>query len=126
MLRYHLKYERGSQPNDVTKRHAAAMCGISFRQYMRYENGQANIPESNYRLMQIMGAGQLEPINRRWAGWILKKDLISPENVTYTPGEIKSLPYLYALIAELREQLNRPQQHDFNLDKGRLHALFST
>ena len=44
--------------------------------------------------------------NDGFKGWVIKGDqLISPENVIYSSGEIRSIQYLYAIIADLKLQL---------------------
>ena len=48
--------------------------------------------------------------NDGFKGWIIKGDqLISPENIIYTSGEIRSIQYLYAIIAELKKQLREKE-----------------
>lgn len=88
---------------------AAALCGVSPRTWRRYENGQTPIPVGLARLLSICAAGTLPGAGRGWDGWrIFRGELLSPERVAFTPGEIRSLPYLHALVRELRGQLMKP------------------
>lgn len=55
----------------------------------------------------------MELNNEGFEGWhIINGFLVSPENIEYSAGEIRSIQYLYALIAELKTQLRKiPVQH---------------
>lgn len=52
----------------------------------------------------------LDEVHDAWAGWIINTrdgELVSPEGVCVTMGQIRALPYLYAQIRALRELQRR-------------------
>ncbi len=83
---------------------AAELAGIHKRTYQRQERGEVRPSLSIYRLF-LSRAGFLP--DRAFEGWrITKGQIWTPENVGATAGEIAALPYTYALIDELRRQLD--------------------
>lgn len=57
-------------------------------------------------LIQLCVEGRLGAIARQWDGWSLRgKHLVSPEGWEFTPGEIRSIPFMYAQIAALRHRV---------------------
>lgn len=49
------------------------------------------LPPIARRLMEILLAGDLKHLSNQWHGWnILRGILISPENETFTPGEVRA------------------------------------
>lgn len=84
----------------LSQSQAASLCGVSVRQVKRWEKGQARVPLSALRLVQLLGAGDLGQLSKAWAGWFLKRgQLVSPESVCFNPGEVRALPLLYASLA---------------------------
>lgn len=50
-----------------------------------------------------------------WGNWTVTDcGLYTPENVEFTPGEIRSIPYLKALVAEYQtiERIRRQRQNN--------------
>ena len=81
---------------------AAAVCGIHRTTFLRQMRGQSPVNVTCYRLLTVLGGWLPEPF-RDWR--ITKGALWSPEDIAFEPGEIRSLPYLHALIAEYRRLL---------------------
>ncbi len=80
-----------------------AMVGVSRRTWARWRRGQARIPHAVLALIRILVHGELPQGGKNWEGWrFYKGNLISPEGHGYAPGNIRALPYLHALIAELQ------------------------
>lgn len=51
-------------------------------------------------------AGDLGAIHPAWAGWnIIRDELVSPENATFTPGDVRASGYLSALVDAQRRQM---------------------
>jgi transcriptional regulator with XRE-family HTH domain len=87
-----------------TQDQAAQICAVDRSTYRRWERGAARIPAAAFRLLHFHANGF--PIgDRAWSGWRFHRGrLYSPENVGFDPGEIRALPYLYALVAELTRE----------------------
>lgn len=82
--------------------------GIDRRTLARWESGRHRIPRMALIALAVGAAGELDAIadtHGAWAGWrIIRDQLVSPENVVFTPGDLRALPYLWALLAEFRRQ----------------------
>ena len=84
---------------------AADLVGVSKRTYRRWELGKAPIRLAAFRLIKLAASGYLP--DPAWQDWrFYQGALYSPERVKFMPGEIRALPYLHALIAELRSVQN--------------------
>lgn len=71
--------------------------------FWRWCVGKARPPRSAVVLAHILVNGDLPQGGAAWDGWGFKDGLLySPEGVGFAPGEIRALPYLYALKAELQ------------------------
>lgn len=84
---------------------AAQFCGLHRTSYARQESGQSRVSAACYRLLAMMG-GWLP--GTAFEGWHIDRDfdkLWSPEDVYFTPGEIRSIPYLYATIRDYEIEL---------------------
>lgn len=65
-------------------------------------------------LISLCVHGELEPISRTWSGWILRgKHLVSPEGWEFTPGEIRSIPFMHAQVAAYQARQRWIQQADW-------------
>lgn len=86
----------------LTQDEAAKLCGLHRTSYQRQERGESRVNVAAFRLL-LMRAGWLpDPFD----GWSIGQGALwSPEDVRYEPGEIRALPYLHALIAELKRKL---------------------
>lgn len=52
---------------------------------------QRKLPPIARRLMEILCDGELKHLSNQWDGWnILRGVLISPENDSYTPGQVRA------------------------------------
>ena len=83
------------------------MCGIHTRTIKRWEQA-GRCPVWFEVVCRSMG-GELAALrggSMKWDGWRLHGgDLVSPEGVTYSPYEINSIPWLWAMVADLRREL---------------------
>ena len=87
----------------LTAIQAAELCGVTLRTWQRWECS-TNPPKAVRELIRLH-AGYL-PL---WSGWQVRCGLLwSPEGVCFAEGELRALPFRYALLAELEKQLYRP------------------
>jgi transcriptional regulator with XRE-family HTH domain len=91
----------------LTPAQAADLCGIHRTTYERQENGKSRVNVTVYRLI-LTRAGWLPAPLEGWS--IGQNKLWTPEGVALDPGEIKALPYYYAMIAELKRRLARYEE----------------
>lgn len=95
----------------LNRNEAAQACGLHRTNYTRQEKGQSRVNLACYRLLLIMGGRLPAPFN----GWSINHSALwSPEGVSYSPGEIRALPYLHALIAEQYSELEYPRRHRYD------------
>ncbi|MCU7841815.1 MAG: hypothetical protein KZQ94_20875 [Candidatus Thiodiazotropha sp. (ex Troendleina suluensis)] len=90
----------------LTQSQASDLCGLHRTSYTRQESGQSKVNCACYRLIAMVG-GWL--IGKDFEGWHIDRQgdkLWSPEDVSFTPGEIRAIPYLYAIIADYERQLD--------------------
>ena len=83
---------------------AARFCGVSPHTYRRWRSDRRP-PLCAVRLLAIR-AGYLPWPD--WHGWEMSGGLLFPPGMTrggIAPGEVLALPYLHALIAEQRREL---------------------
>lgn len=91
----------------LTPEQAADLCGIHRTTYARMENGSSRVNVACFRLI-LMHAGWLPG---EFEGWSISRgQLWSPEDVSYSPGEIRAIPYLYAIIADYERELGIPNR----------------
>jgi Phage protein len=51
-------------------------------------------------LIQLCIEGELGAIARHWDGWSIRgKHLVSPEGWEFTPGEVRSIPFMHSQVA---------------------------
>lgn len=82
---------------------AADLAGVTRRTYQRQEHGHSRIHPAIYRLFMARCGFMPDPA---WRGWFIGQGKIwTPENWGIEPGELRALPYRYALIAELERQV---------------------
>ncbi|MCW8917493.1 MAG: helix-turn-helix domain-containing protein [Gammaproteobacteria bacterium] len=86
----------------LTLDQAADLAGVCRRTYRRQELGQSRIHPAIYRLFMSRCGWLPDPA---WSGWFIGQGkLWTPTNWGIEPGELVSLPYLYAMIAELKRR----------------------
>lgn len=100
----------------ITAEDVASTLGVSIRTISRWRADPARVPVA-VRLWLELLRGRIEAIHPAWSGWIINNqtgDLISPEGVTWTPGRLNAMPYVFgerdALRAEkgkLKEEIDR-------------------
>ena len=94
--------KRARQRARLTVNQAADLAGVSRRTYQRQENGKSRIHPAIYRLFMSRCGWLPDPA---FEGWFIGHGAIwTPDNWKIEPGELMSLPYLYALIAEQKKE----------------------
>lgn len=95
---------------------AAALAGVTVRQFRRWEKGESRVPLAALRLLRLACLGDLGALFPEWKGWRLRRHGLLPPGVSEreyrTPGEIAAIPFHRALIAELQKQArqSRPKR----------------
>lgn len=95
----------------LTQDQAAAICATDRKTFGHWERGRRRIPVTAYRLLYFHVCGfpiaTCAGARDQWEGWrFVKGELWSPENVGFSAGEIRALPYLYSLIGALQRELD--------------------
>jgi hypothetical protein len=88
---------------------AADLCGVTTRTIRRWEKA-GRCPVWFLTLCRAYG-GRLDALRDSgdgWRGWrLVAGALVSPEGITYTPYEVNSIPWLWAMVNDLRTTLQR-------------------
>jgi len=88
----------------LSRAEAAALAGVCPRTLYRWEHGQSRINRAAFELFKTHSSGIIQA--GAWTGWKADiEQLYSPDGVTTSPGEIRALPYLRELVAELKRQV---------------------
>ncbi|MEW8071929.1 MAG: helix-turn-helix domain-containing protein [Candidatus Thiodiazotropha sp.] len=91
----------------LSKETAADLCGCNRSTYTRMESGSSRVNVACFRLIMMMAGWLPTPFE----GWSIGQGkLWSPEDVSFEPGEIKAIPYLYAIIADYERELGIPNR----------------
>lgn len=87
---------------------AADLCGMHRTTFARQETGESKVSLAAYRLI-LMHSGWLpDPFD----GWSIGQGkLWTPEDVSFSPGQIRAIPIQYALIAEYRRKERLRNNH---------------
>jgi hypothetical protein len=65
------------------------------------------------RFVRVLVDGELAEIHRDWRGWrVVAGELIAPEGWTFTPGEIRALPFMRQQLAQYQALQRIPAQAD--------------
>ena len=90
----------------LTVPEAADLAGLHRTTYARQENGASRVSLAVYRLFSCRAGDLPDPA---FAGWSMGQgQLWTPESWSLSPGEIRAIPYLWALLAEYRRLLSQP------------------
>ncbi len=83
---------------------------VTARRWLR----TGRIPPLAQRAAEIL-SGDLGALNARWAGWCINAqgELCSPENWTYSPGDVMSLTFERARARTYAAKLRYSVQADF-------------
>lgn len=115
--------ERSPTPQEIrmarfgrTRKEAAELCGVDPRHWRRWETGESDMPRATWAWLRVAtSGGALDAIGGPdWEGWSIHQGRIySPEGWGgFTPGELRSWPYLHAQLSELRRQVHKVQEEN--------------
>lgn len=91
----------------------AALAGVHLTTARRWKAG-ARPKAWLLKLLAIALEGELGEISRAWRGWrIHRGELVSPEGWRFTPGNVRSIPFLEMRIASLEADRRFPRQADW-------------
>lgn len=89
--------------------------GVDRRTARRWKRA-GRVPSIVAPLLRIRFEGDLADLDAAWCGWKLHRgDLWSPEGHAFSPGDLRALPYLRDLHAELLKLQSQPKQLDLAL-----------
>jgi hypothetical protein len=96
---------------------AAELCGIHRRTIKRWEQaGRCPVWFATFCRAYGGQVAALRGAAASWDGWTLQNGLLfSPENISYSPYEINSMPWLWAMVADLRRELRKQTAPGTNL-----------
>lgn len=86
-----------------THAEAAAVCGVDIKTFGRWMKAAHRMPTAARRLLLILTGFDLGEVHPSWRGWRMNRrgELSTPENDVFTAGDVRALPYTYALRDEL-------------------------
>ena len=91
----------------------AAMTGAHLTTARRWKRA-ARLPLWLTKLCRLLIDGELEEISGTFAGWRIHCDeLVSPEGWRFTPGDVRSLPFLRQQLAHAKARARLPAQGDW-------------
>lgn len=105
-----------------------SLVGISRRTFYRWQD---NPPAWTRVLCRLLG-GKLDTVHPEWERWSIscRGELCSPENETFTPGELRSWHWRYQQIRalkcrvkELEEQLEKQNAIDDQPTPGEIRDV---
>lgn len=102
------RYEAG-----LTQEKAAELCGIHKASYQHHESGVTKrVSLSVYKTLLCQGGYIADPA---WLDWQFRAGQIwRPENVGYTPGDLKALHWMDQSIRFLRGELYKATSKHFD------------
>ena len=92
----------------LTLQQAAAICGVSVRTIRRWE--KAGACPVWFSALLTAYAGDLGGLRggEDWRGWrLVRGRLVSPEGDIFTPGQLRSIRWLYGEAQALRAQVRK-------------------
>lgn len=85
----------------------ADLTGTHITTTRRWKRG-APLPEPVRRLLRILIERDLAVLSRVWDGWMVnaRGALVSPEGWEFTPGEVRSIPFLHGMVSAHQSRAN--------------------
>jgi hypothetical protein len=107
--------------NDVTPEVIAEICRVHISTARRWKKGEMP-PFTALQLLKLHNDRELGVVDLKWAGWRLHNGLlISDDGSHFTPGEVRSLPFLRMQINSYQQDQRLPRQADW-VSKKRTEA----
>jgi hypothetical protein len=93
----------------LSVRRLASVAGVTERTARRWKQ-RGRIPEPYQTALRARLGNDTGLASPAWKGWRFNNDtLISPEGVSYTPGEIRATPLMQRALAVYRQERSRAQ-----------------
>lgn len=88
----------------ITQKQSADICAVTIETWKRWEGGKITMPRVTWGWYRIVTQGCVTAGGPEWEGWGFNNGrLYSPENWGgFTPGELRSWPYIHAQLDELK------------------------
>lgn len=92
----------------------SAYLGVHRSTICRWESGDVAIPKTEYEVLRLLVRTAAQRLSHKhWDGWFINRDgeLVSPDHkrLSVKPGEINSLPALYARLSALELEISRQE-----------------
>ena len=100
----------------VTAARLVALTGVHESTARRWKV-RLRCPRWLDRLLALCISGELGEVRDAWAGWRLTDGhLVSPEGWCFSPGEIRSIPFLHGQVRIYRSELENLRGRTFQAD----------
>lgn len=87
------------------------VCDVKKATAQHYKRGTRRPPPPAKRLWELHVQGRI--LGPDWKGYrVHRNELVDPDGLVYTAGEIATIPFLHAQMAELRKQLDKARYAD--------------
>ena len=82
----------------------ATLTGAHLTTALRWKRAK-RIRRWLYVLVSVCVRGELESISKTWSGWSVRgPHLVSPEGWQFTPGEVRSIPFMKAQVRAYQDR----------------------
>ncbi len=104
---YSQRWARGG----ISKARAAELCGVDKRTWRRWESGETYMPRAVWAWFRAATGGGFAAAGPEWDGWVFYRgELCAPEGTGFSVGEVRALPYTYALRHELSRNIQNLEE----------------
>lgn len=91
----------------LSDKYIARICRVSLKTAQRWKKGQS-VPGYCEIAMLTRDLGSWDA---DWSGWAIRNgQLISPEGLTATPGEVRGIPYMTSVVATYQAEFRRMRE----------------
>ena len=99
--------------NDVTPEVIAEICRVHITTARRWKRGEEP-PFTALQLIKLFNDGEIGVVDLRWAGWRLHNGLLfSDDRTTFTPGDVRSIPWLRMQVESYKRDQRLVRQADW-------------
>ncbi len=97
----------------ITAERIAEWIGCHVTTARRYKRGEEP-SKAALELIRLRSTGDLGVVDPEWTGWrLIKGELVSPEGMQFTTGEVRAGPYWRRLAQSYQQRSKLPQQADW-------------
>ena len=99
--------------HDIPPEVIAEVCRIHVTTARRWKKGEQP-PFSALQLLKLHRDGEIGVVDLKWAGWRLHNGLlISDDGTSFTPGDVRSIPFLRMQIDSYQRDQRSVRQADW-------------